>query len=399
MAESFECPKCGAPLSYNAREQDYTETMACPYCGNSIIVPAQLRVRPPATPAAQVEVINLTSSSSESYAGRQTYRTGPTAVSEVGKGGGKTVVGCLVAIFLLMGIFGAGSVLFISQTTNNLLRSVKEEIPGLVEFPTPQPTATDLASSIQTQIAPLIAEVTDAVGQMEEQLLIETQTPEPTPTEEIDLTATAAADFEATRSAQTAILTEQRTWPVVLDEQFNNANRNWSTGPNNSNLSVEDLEISANQYVWQITSKKSMGSFSFPDMNDLTDMLVSVDLQMTNSTGNLSDQAGIIFRQNEGAFYFFGANPQGTFSLRLYDGSGWNQLIELSESDFLRSKQPVHLEVSMQGSQIILAINNEVVGWADDAWLNSGIAGLGVNLPAPGEDATVIFSNFKVQAP
>jgi len=398
MAESFECPKCGAPLSYNAREQNYTETMACPYCGNSIIVPAQLRVRPPVTPAAQVEVINLTSSYRESYAGRQAYRTGPPAVSEVGKSGGKTVVGCLVAIFLIMGIFGAGSVLFISQTTNNLLRSVKEEIPGLVEFPTPEPTATDLASSIQTQIAPLIAEVTDAVGQLD-QLLIETQTPEPTPTEEIDLTATAAADFEVTRSAQTAILAEQRTWPVVLDEKFNNANRNWSTGPNNSKLSVEDLEISANQYVWQITSKKSMGSFSFPDMNDLTDMLVSVDLQMTNSTGNLSDQAGIIFRQNEGAFYFFGANPQGTFSLRLYDGSDWNQLIELSESDFLRSKQPVHLEVSMQGSQIILAINNEVVGWADDAWLNSGIAGLGVNLPAPGEDATVIFSNFKVQAP
>ncbi len=39
MSETFACPSCGAPLDYDGRG----DTMRCPYCKNSIIVPETLR--------------------------------------------------------------------------------------------------------------------------------------------------------------------------------------------------------------------------------------------------------------------------------------------------------------------------------------------------------------------
>ncbi len=47
MAELFNCPACGAGLDYDrAAQPDNAATVECPYCHNSVIVPAELR--PPA---------------------------------------------------------------------------------------------------------------------------------------------------------------------------------------------------------------------------------------------------------------------------------------------------------------------------------------------------------------
>ena len=40
MADTFSCPTCGAPLTYQAGDN---ETITCPYCHNSVIIPAELR--------------------------------------------------------------------------------------------------------------------------------------------------------------------------------------------------------------------------------------------------------------------------------------------------------------------------------------------------------------------
>lgn len=50
MAATFNCPMCSAPLDYDGSG----EIVRCPYCGNSVIVPSELRpVKSPAL--AQVE--------------------------------------------------------------------------------------------------------------------------------------------------------------------------------------------------------------------------------------------------------------------------------------------------------------------------------------------------------
>jgi len=44
MPQSFNCPKCGAPLDYDGGDD---LTITCPFCSNSVIVPDELRKHPP----------------------------------------------------------------------------------------------------------------------------------------------------------------------------------------------------------------------------------------------------------------------------------------------------------------------------------------------------------------
>lgn len=47
MAETFDCPKCGAPVKFTSLEQAAAGTVSCVYCGDTILIPEQLRPIPP----------------------------------------------------------------------------------------------------------------------------------------------------------------------------------------------------------------------------------------------------------------------------------------------------------------------------------------------------------------
>lgn len=55
MSKTFDCPKCGAPVSYEANVIGANLTARCPYCNSSLIVPDEIRGRP-AQIASQVEI-------------------------------------------------------------------------------------------------------------------------------------------------------------------------------------------------------------------------------------------------------------------------------------------------------------------------------------------------------
>jgi hypothetical protein len=167
-------------------------------------------------------------------------------------------------------------------------------------------------------------------------------------------------------------------------------------------MALEQKSISGGKYTWELTSKRSIGSFEYPNMPIQKDLFVSLDMQMTSTSHTADDRAGIVFRHSEekGSFYFFGvSSSDGSFTLSLYDGSGWNDLISPTQSTAIKSDQVNHLAISMAGSQILLQINNQIVGNSEDNKLASGDAGMGINLPGAGIDAKAIFTNFIVRAP
>ena len=55
MAETFECPSCGAALPYRGGPET---TVQCPYCGNTVIVPEELRPPRLERPATEF-VVNI----------------------------------------------------------------------------------------------------------------------------------------------------------------------------------------------------------------------------------------------------------------------------------------------------------------------------------------------------
>lgn len=392
MAEAFECPKCGAPLDLKPEDLVGKETVACPYCGESVIIPADMQSRGAAKEALRVQMADLTEMINRETEYKPSYESVPT-VPPAAKPARRSITGCVVVAVILALVIGAIGIFAVFSAGNQALKAAN----GIVS----EQTSTNPAAPVLTQAALMLKTAAQLEATVEPATLAELTTPTPadSPTPAIDTTATA--EFAATQVAQSLLIATQSNWPVVLQEKFANDQRNWTTGQDNSNLAIEESTIAGNKYTWKITTKKSMGSFTFPDMADQTDLYVSVDMQMTTSSGNTEDQSGIIFRRSasDNSFYFFGVNPAGAYSLSMYDGSNWSDLIPTTQTTLLKTGQVNHLAVSMQDSLILLVINNTVVDSFEDSQLSSGSAGLGLNLPSPGEDATVIFTNFYVRAP
>src|SRR6476620_5924233 len=55
MAQCFECPSCSGPL----KPDGAAATVTCPYCGESVIVPSELRSHPPHPPAAHTVIVQM----------------------------------------------------------------------------------------------------------------------------------------------------------------------------------------------------------------------------------------------------------------------------------------------------------------------------------------------------
>src|ERR1051326_3360570 len=50
--KAFNCPSCGAPLSIKGAERE----VVCQYCGTHVVVPEEMRSKPPAPVAPQITV-------------------------------------------------------------------------------------------------------------------------------------------------------------------------------------------------------------------------------------------------------------------------------------------------------------------------------------------------------
>ena len=391
MPESFDCPRCGAPMKYNSAEQGNVETITCPYCGESVVVPESMRSHAP-----QAQVINL-GGVFNSEAIELDGSEHPTVISlenatpsSAGQTAKKGLGICLVVAVVMIAILGVVGIVAYSS----IMSSVKQAL---------NPIKTDPAAMVQTQMATVFAQVTNVIAELTDTPVpAPTAAPRETPTPKINTTATAQA--EATLAGLNAVAETQRNWPVVLQEKFTQpANPGWNVGTSNDEFALEDITIAKGKYTWKLTSKKSMVSFTFPNIKSQTDLFVSADMQMTSTSSYGDDQAGIIFHvtpvNNSYSFYYFGVSTQGSYILSMFDGSNWDDLITFTPSDQIKNNQVNHLAVSMQGNQILLMINNTVVNSFEDSRLTSGGAGLGLEITSAGVDATVIFSNFYVRAP
>ncbi len=380
MAELFNCPSCGAPLDYDAEKQGRKGTISCPYCGESVIIPEALR-----------ELADHSYQIIESHVRIEPANVQVTT-GQAGLAAGRLVRNSMLTVILIVVISAVVNFVAINILRDSVTQATSGAATELVAAPAYMP------DNAQTQIAPLVPQVTKLFARVNTQpAAISTRTPVPTPT--IDTTATA--EVQATHTALNDLMVLQSNWPVVLQEKFTSNTRNWNTGLDNNALAIEDMAIAGGKYTWKMTSKKSMGAFSFPDLPAQKDLYISVDLQMATSNGSADDEAGIIFRHSvkNQSFYFFAVNHEGTYSLSFYDGSNWNDLMSTTQTSLLRPEEVNHLAISMQGDQILLMINDAVVSSYEDDRATSGSAGLGIYMPAPGEDDTFVFTNFYVRGP
>lgn len=101
VAGTFQCPKCGGSLEYQRGQK----TITCKYCGNSVIIPKELRTDVyPAAERGQQVVVNIPNPSMYTSTAPEIYGTGSPET--------RRWIGCLVAlIFACVAISVIGPIL------------------------------------------------------------------------------------------------------------------------------------------------------------------------------------------------------------------------------------------------------------------------------------------------
>jgi hypothetical protein len=368
MTEAFECPHCGAPLDYSGTG----ETMRCPFCGNSVIVPPELRVAapppPPPTPPRIVTPPPVAPPPPPRRALPPVYVARPMQqpAPPPRRKGGCSGLGVLI-ILALVGV------------------------PLLASMPTfwrMLGRAAALRQAVPTLVAAVVTQgVPNSISATARAVLTEVASGAPTP------------NAQATRQALQADLNGPRSWPVLISDGFARPANGWPTGDVSNQYLTGTRQIAAGKYHWSITAKTGMYTYAFPDMSTASDLYAGVDVLITSMPRD--GQAGLVFRRSasRNAGYVFALKPNNTYALTMFDGQTWTQLIGWKSNVAIHAGRTNRLEVSAQGSQLVLLINKQVVDFIDDSRLAEGDVGLGVDLANAQDQAEVDFGNFEVRAP
>jgi len=389
MPESFDCPKCGAPIKYNAVEQGFAETITCSYCGESIVIPPEMRRQPPAAHPARHANANSPSSGFNGPENAEHNRP-----DRENAGPGETKPGPNSTVYEndwrkvmnnarhesaenRQGVNSGYNA--VGYDHDKAVEKVVDRQNGLGFRILNSLWIVGLIIGLIPVVVPLIIFLAGFISS--------------------SVSGAAAAPMHATQNAQFSV---QSSWPVLIQEDFSSNKRNWTTGTDNNSQALVQKDVFNGRYDWEIVAKKSIGSFSSPDMPAKKDVFVSVDLTMVTTSHSLQDAAGIIFRDSTqtGAFYFFGISSNGGYMLSMFDGNSWHDLIPATSSAVVKKTgQLNHLAVAISASQIVLEVNGQIVGSYSDTRLTSGDVGLGVNVTAGGITTTLSFTNFTVRTP
>ncbi len=190
-------------------------------------------------------------------------------------------------------------------------------------------------------------------------------------------------------------------WPLVLLDSFeDSSNRyDWPVETFSGDRVIASPSIRDGRYLIEAEALQDFRYRSTADIDSVVDFIAVVTGQRLEGT-ETSDY-GLIFRQDEDEYYYFGVSDVGQYTFLRRDGGEWTTLIDWTESAFIRRGQPNRLEVRGQGLSFTLLINGQVVSQMDDPGspLTSGQVGVAIAMYDPGQSGVFAFDDFEVRAP
>ncbi len=214
---------------------------------------------------------------------------------------------------------------------------------------------------------------------------------EPTPTWTPDYTPTPTATQTPT---PTLPYTE---WPVAVSESFHAENENWPVGEINNEFAKGTVAVIGGKYYVKLTAKKPVYWYSFPTMENLTDVYAT--LRVDQLAGSKTAEYGIIVRASDNLQYLFSISTlQQGYEFVKFSGDGESVLTLWTRSSGIRIGEPNRIGVKAEGSNFTFYINGEQV---DDAWDSeaaAGTVGIGIVLYKAGDWVEMTFDGFEVRA-
>lgn len=210
-------------------------------------------------------------------------------------------------------------------------------------------------------------------------------------------TATAQANqSHATATAQ-AHLNLINSWDLIISDQFNDNQNNWTTGDINTDLYTGNKDIYSGKMVWTVNESTGFVHWDWPTADGLTNYYISVDARRIS--GPLNACYGLLFRGDGSNYYIFEVCDDQTYRVNLHsDENGWETLIDWTTTDVIKPDQVNKLAVAAQGSYFEFYINDQLMSTLNDSRWASGYAGIMIEVN-DGDTATFEFDNFVLRTP
>lgn len=230
----------------------------------------------------------------------------------------------------------------------------------------------------------------------------------------LDAQATATAAASQTAQAQAyatatvmarvtgqAVFAAKSAWPKVFSESFKDNALGWPLGVTTDTSPVVTAKIADGSYQWSVVVPHGNSYINLIPKKgaEFSAFYASVTVQFV--TGDAGDQTsyGLVFRNVERDYGFFGISSSGDFRILEVDGGGIASLDqESTELIDTHPGQPNRIAVVAIGPDFVFLINDQVVGQMN-AQLDPGQIGLGVDALSRADQAQVQFSDLEITAP
>ncbi len=298
-----------------------------------------------------------------------------------------------------------GGSLFFNEGTWTLDARVMVDGGGIIDLRGGnKPAISESEPTAALPISPADADATQGAGSRA------TQRAGATATQQEAAAATATAVVKALEDTQvavemrttaTAIAAQQTDWHAKMTDAFGNNRLGWPIGLKQDDYIALTTTLKSGQYLWTVNPKEDGSYWNLMPAKGLsyTDFVATTTVQFSPSGPDNNYAYGLVFRQVDQDYGFFGIRPDGTAQVLVVYSNSIYQDYELDSAALdTQPGKKNQITVRAIGPDFVFLINDQLV-WRLHEDFSPGEIGLGVNVSTKGAPAQVTFTSLDIRAP
>lgn len=179
-----------------------------------------------------------------------------------------------------------------------------------------------------------------------------------------------------------SMLSEAKTWDLVLEDSFNNNDSNWPLWNVEDEYKLESMQIADGVLRWGVKLYEADKYFlAIAPVYSYSDFYCSVKVRRVGeSVADPQAVWGLIFMRHGNDFYAFRLTDDQTYSVQRHDQYSWTELVGFTRSQFVELDKFNELTVIANDSNFYFFINGTPIGKIADTSYPDGNIGLIVGL-------------------
>jgi hypothetical protein len=196
-------------------------------------------------------------------------------------------------------------------------------------------------------------------------------------------------------------LYDAKTWNLVLKENFDSNDANWTLWNVDDEKKTETMQIEDGLLLWGLTLKMPDRLFyDIAPVFSYTDFYYSVKARRIGPDPSENQAAwGVIFRRQGSNYYTFRVNDIQEYAVQIHSEDGWkNNLAGWTKSPFVEPGEFNEFTVIAEGQELMFFINGTPIGLMKDDTYSEGNVGLVAGLNFVRDEAVQFeFDDFELR--